>query len=141
MTMPKPSPELAKFEPLIGNWEGVGTATMAPGAPPTNWTSRGTAKWIMNGFFVQEDVRIKFEGENVPPPMCWRTYYGWDSNKRKLVAFSASNEGKIESSQLLSWVGNTKINAELLETPIGPAINRRLKRILDLPKSMAPGLW
>tara|TARA_R110002072_G_scaffold67163_3_gene165026 strand:+ start:17924 stop:18973 length:1050 start_codon:yes stop_codon:yes gene_type:complete len=85
-----PAKELAKFEPLIGNWSGSGKM-MEPGGASTNWTAEGTYRWALNKHFVQEDFIIKFEGMDAP--MTFRNYLGWDRENQRYVSAVASNQG------------------------------------------------
>src|SRR5690606_34502804 len=61
LAMPEPAPELKKLEPLIGHWQGSGTARMGPGEP-TPWEAHSSYAWALGGFFVQEDTVVRFEG-------------------------------------------------------------------------------
>jgi hypothetical protein len=90
-----PAKELAKFEPLIGNWAGTGKM-VEPGGAATNWTAQGTYQWCLNKHFVQEDFVIRFEGMSVP--MTFRNYLGWDREGGRYVSVLASNEGVVRLS-------------------------------------------
>lgn len=90
--MPKPAPELQKFAPLIGNWQGSGTAQMGPGEA-TKWESHSTYAWALDNFFVQEDTIVRFAG--MPKPLVIRSYLGWDGENKRYVAIGADNDGHV----------------------------------------------
>lgn len=54
-----PAKELAKFEPLIGDWTGTGKMTEGNGVA-TNWTAETTYQWCLNKHFVQQDFELRF---------------------------------------------------------------------------------
>ncbi|HEX9793567.1 MAG TPA: DUF1579 family protein [Planctomycetota bacterium] len=87
----QPAPELAKFAPVIGHFEGSGTVVPAPGIPPMQWTATSVTKKILNGHFIQEDLHVEFG--DVMPAMDMRTLYGWDAEKERIGAFTVSNSG------------------------------------------------
>lgn len=91
---PGPAPELKRLTPLIGNWQGAGTATLAPGAPPTKWTAKGTFRWCLDDHWVQEDFRVDFEG--VPAPMVIHGYWGWDRDQARYVELIVTNAGEVK---------------------------------------------
>ena len=89
---PTPAPELKVLAALEGNWAGEGTADFAPGAPPMPWRASGTYRWVLGGFFLQEDFEIRFEG--IPTPMVFRGYLGWDAEGKRYVTVVANNAGE-----------------------------------------------
>ncbi|MCA8964433.1 MAG: DUF1579 family protein [Planctomycetes bacterium] len=91
--MPAPAPELKKLAALAGNWAGQGTATFAPGAPPSAWHASGSYRWVLDGFFLQEDFEIHFDG--VPAPMLFRAYLGWDAEGKRYVTAVCNNAGEV----------------------------------------------
>jgi hypothetical protein len=95
--VPKPAPELQQLAPLIGNWQGSGTAQMGPGEP-SKWESHSTYAWALDNFFVQEDTIVRFAG--MPQPLVMRTYLGWDAENARYVAISADNDGHVAVSRL-----------------------------------------
>ena len=88
----EPPKELGKFAVMLGNWEGTGTAMMSPEGPEGQWTSRSTVKKIMDGHFIQEDVRIDL-GPQVPVPLVFRSIYAFDSGTKRVKYFSMGNMG------------------------------------------------
>jgi hypothetical protein len=90
--LPKPAPELQRLAPLIGHWQGGGTAQMGPGEP-TNWESHSTFAWALGGYFVQEDTVVRFGG--MPEPLVMRSYLGWDPANRTFVSAGIDNDGNV----------------------------------------------
>lgn len=97
MEMPKPSPELAKFEPLLGRWTGKGTFRTEPGAEAQPWTASMEFTKVVGGFAYQEDLVIDV-GEATPLRM--RSVYGRDGESGRQIAYSASNQG---DAVLMDW--------------------------------------
>ncbi|MEZ5966578.1 MAG: DUF1579 family protein [Planctomycetota bacterium] len=89
--MPRPAPELAKLAVLEGGWQGEGTATMAPGAPPTKWNATSTYAWVLGRFWLQGDTAVEFEGMGT---MRMREYLGWDGENKRFVALTVGNSGE-----------------------------------------------
>lgn len=96
---PKPAPEVQKFAPMLGNWQGTGDATFGPGTPPVKWTAHGTYRWCLDGHWLQEDFRLTFEG--APNPLVLRSYYGWDRESQRHVALLASNNGQVHLNEVV----------------------------------------
>jgi hypothetical protein len=88
---PKPAPELQKLAPLIGNWQGSGTASMGPGEP-SKWQAHSTYAWALGNHFVQEDTVVTFA--DMDKPIVIRSYLGWDRENQRYAVVSASNEGE-----------------------------------------------
>lgn len=95
---PAPAPELAKLKDFAGHWQGTGTATMGPGAPPTKWTSHTTYRWVMGDHWLLEDTWIEFEG--LPTPMAFRGYLGWDRENQRHVSLMVTNTGEAGLHQM-----------------------------------------
>jgi hypothetical protein len=89
--MPGPAPELKRFERLIGNYTGKGTATMAPGQPPIEWTCQSTYAWTLGKHFVSADTIVDFGA--AMPPLAFRELLGWDREGKRYVAIGVGNEG------------------------------------------------
>ena len=89
--LPAPAPQLKKLDVTLGNWEGSGTIRMEPEGPKLPWTSKSTARKILGGHFIQEDMTIT----TAPgaPPIVFRSVMGWDRNRKCYVSFSGGNEG------------------------------------------------
>ncbi|MGE3171276.1 MAG: DUF1579 family protein [Planctomycetota bacterium] len=90
--MPQPAPELQKLSVFVGDWEGSGTAVMAPGQPESGWTSQTTYRWALGKHFLQADTSIVFEGQ--PQPMVFREFMGWDRENRRYVNLAVNNMGE-----------------------------------------------
>ncbi|MHC5063131.1 MAG: DUF1579 family protein [Planctomycetota bacterium] len=95
-----PAKEQARFHKLIGHWQGTGEFRLAPGAPASEWTTVSTARSILGGHFVQEDVSIDF-GEYAPNPFILRNYYGYDKESKKWMMHSFDNMGGSTVSEVL----------------------------------------
>jgi len=89
--MEGPPVEMKKFDVMLGNWEGSGTAKMDPDQPGGEWTAVSTVKKIMGGHFIQENVRINI-GPDMPPMMFW-TIYSWDATTKRYMCFMCGNMG------------------------------------------------
>lgn len=94
---PSPAEELARFEPMIGNWSGTGSMEM-PGVGKRTWKAHGSYRWCMNKHWVQEDFTVSMEGD--PTPLMFRSYIGWDRENERYVAAVASNEGACQFSEV-----------------------------------------
>lgn len=91
---PKPAPELQKYAPLIGHWQGSGTAKMGgPEAEASDWESHSTYSWALGDFFVQEDTVVRFE--DMPEPLVMRSYLGWDGENERYVSVGVDNDGTV----------------------------------------------
>lgn len=128
---PPPAAELAKFKPLLGHWSGSGTASFAPGAPEMKWTSTSTMQWILGGHFLQDDVKVTFAGEGAPPPMVFRSFYGWDRNHGKYVSYSVGNSGEMEKATHVAWIDKTLVKfSEMVEGGV-PSITRAMTTLSE----------
>ncbi len=58
-------------------------------APP--WTAKSEVRWILDEFFVQEDIDVDVGMES---NYTMRSVYRWDAENRQYVMFSAGNEGE-----------------------------------------------
>ncbi len=95
--MPTPAPELQKFAPLIGSWTGKGTFN-EPATGEHGWTAQGTYRWSHNKFWVEENFKIEFEGQDTP--MVFRAYLGWDAETKRFVNMHASNNGDVGRDEM-----------------------------------------
>ena len=78
---------------------------MMPGTEPMKWTSSGTFKWILDGHFLQEDVRVEFAGSG-SPAMVFRNYYGWDRIQKKLVSYTVGSSGEMHAASHVTWLND-----------------------------------
>jgi hypothetical protein len=90
--MPKPAPELKRFERLIGSHTGKGTAVMDPAKGPIDWTCQSAYAWTLGNHFVSVDSIVDFG--SAMPPLAFRELLGWDGESKRYVAIGVSNEGK-----------------------------------------------
>lgn len=128
-----PAKELAKFEPLIGNWSGGGKM-MEPGGASTNWTAQSTYQWALNKHFVQEDFIIKFEGMDAP--MTFRNYLGWDRENQRYVSAMASNQGVCRLTDI-SFLADGSMMQMIIHRLEGvPYIERARSKVTDDSMSM-----
>lgn len=66
----QPGPGHARLEPMVGEFDVVGTFWMDPAAPPTQTRGRSTTKWILGGRFLHQSfsgdfMGAPFEGEGL----------------------------------------------------------------------------
>jgi len=78
-----PGPQHKALEPLIGNWKAITKWWMDPAAPAETSSATSTAKWILGGRFVQEDVVGMMEGT----PFHGMGITGYDNFKKEYIAF------------------------------------------------------
>ena len=105
---PPVAKEMARFKPLIGNWEGSGTVRPAPGAPEMPWTSVSTTESVLGGHFVMDHMKIDVEG--MPVPIIFNSVSGWDPVREQYVSFETSNMGGAGESTM-HFAGNKVISA------------------------------
>lgn len=91
VALPKPAPELQKFAPLLGDWQGSGTAVMAPGTPPVPWTSRARYAEAFGRHAVVGDTLVDFGA--AMPPIAVREVLAHDREHGRLVAITVDNGG------------------------------------------------
>lgn len=90
--MPQPAKELARFERMVGEWDGKGTASMEPGAPAMPWTATMSVRKSLGGFFYEEDLTVRFEG--MPAPLQMKEVFGWDAERQEYVKYVVGNGGE-----------------------------------------------
>lgn len=93
----EPAKELARFDPLLGNWEGSGTATGSAGKQ-TKWTSKATVQKILGGHYVQDDTRVDLE--DMPVPLVFRTVFAWNAAEQRYTEMSLGNTGETKSADV-----------------------------------------
>lgn len=95
MVLPEPAPQLARYDVLLGTFEGRGTVSMGEG-PEMQWRSHSYARRVMNGHFVRADSIIEFAGEDGEPmKLGFITHYGWDPERQRHVFYEISNMGTL----------------------------------------------
>jgi len=100
--MPKPAKELARFDRLIGDWEGSGTAAMGPGTARAPWTATISYQKVLGGHFIM-DTTIVTLGPPGSPRMEFRGYMGWDRENGRYMLHSCGNNGKSKTVEM-AWV-------------------------------------
>ena len=97
---PQPSAQMQKYEPLLGTWQGSGTAA-GPAGDQSEWDATIAFRKIMGGHFVQEDVTVTAEG--MPSPLVFRTLHGYDRENQRYLALGVGNDGEIGSHEI-AWL-------------------------------------
>jgi hypothetical protein len=69
------------LQPLVGSWNASVKWWMAPGAPANEAKSTEEVKWILDGRFLQQEVR----GEMMGKPFMGLGLIGYDNYKKKYV--------------------------------------------------------
>ena len=98
-----PAKEVKAFHKLLGTWNGSGMVRTTADGPAMKWTATSNNTSVLGGHFVQENVKIEFEGDEAPPALVFRTLYGFDKEAKKWMAYSISNMGTAEAKQI-HWV-------------------------------------
>lgn len=97
--------ELARFEPMIGNYELSGKVAMTPGAPMTDITGREQVEWMFG-----KSV-LAYHGASDPHEgFAWEGYgyQWWDPVKRCFVHLHVNNMGEIGTSEG-RWLDERKL--------------------------------
>jgi hypothetical protein len=85
-----PAPlQMKSFEPMLGVWKGEGRMTMGMEGEGSPWSATLHAQRILDGHFVQVDEHY----ETAMGPLAFRTLYGWDAERERLVCAWVSNMG------------------------------------------------
>ncbi|MBN2491498.1 MAG: DUF1579 family protein [Planctomycetes bacterium] len=105
--IPAPPEALKKLDPMLGNWEGSGTVRMAPDGEAYPWTCRSTAKRVLDGHFVLEDLSITM-GPGMPN-LEFRTIYAWNRETERILSHSFSNGGMLRVSPLYFTADGKKL--------------------------------
>jgi hypothetical protein len=122
-----PAPELKKFDKLIGSWSGSGTVRWTHDAKPENWTAEVTARWVLGGHFVEEEVTVNL-GPDRPVPLEFRTLHGFDREQNRYVTYSAGSIGESHCCESF-WLGDSVYVTPNAGTEGGlPAIDRSMAR-------------
>lgn len=115
----EPAAEVQKFAPMIGTWEGSGTVNHGADGGSEEWTSKSSARWILGGHFVREDVRI--EMKSMPQPLLMTSIYGWDREYGRHVSVGLSNLGEV-GLQEVHWTPDGKMvvvsESMMMGTPV-----------------------
>lgn len=84
--------ELEVLKPLIGKWQGKGTANMGPEGPSAPWTSRSHMRPVLGGRFLREDVIITIKGP-MPMEIAFISLFAWDAERERIVNYMVGNNG------------------------------------------------
>ncbi len=125
--VPKPSPELQKFAPQIGTWEGSGTVKHGADGPEAKWTATTSARWVLGGFAVREDTRVDFDG--MEQPLVMVTLFGWDGENKRPVALTASNLGAVGMTEVHWGASGERITADVQQMAGKLVVARWVHRI------------
>jgi hypothetical protein len=74
-----PGPAHKALDALVGNWKAEVKCWHDPSGQPQTSHGSATAKWILNGRFLQED----FRGEMMGRPFTGLSLMGYDNTKQK----------------------------------------------------------
>ncbi|MBL8738142.1 MAG: DUF1579 family protein [Planctomycetes bacterium] len=88
--VPAPAAELKVLAPLVGNWTGRGVLR-EPGDAETKWQAACSYRWVLDGHFLREDLRVGFEG--TADRLLAFAYLGWDRENRRFVRLGVTNTG------------------------------------------------
>lgn len=122
----EPAPQVRKLARLVGAWQGEGISRM--GGQEGKWTATSSARWVLGGHFVQEDLRIDM-GEYVPAPMLIRSLYGYDREHDRYVALSVSNMGPPAASRVVFLDDHTLVTIAARVSMGAPAVHRTVTRL------------
>lgn len=105
-----PAKELARYDRLLGDFEGSGQVFHAPDAPPGQWTSVTSCTKVLGGHFLREDTSIDL-GAEVPTPLQFTTFYGFDRETKSYRSYSMTNMGEVSTAEIhfigdkMVWTG------------------------------------
>lgn len=124
-----PAKQLQKYAPMAGTWEGTGTVLNNPGGDVDNWTSKSSARWVLNGHFLREDLRIEFD--SMPNPLEFTNLYGWDRENQRHVMIEVSNLGTAKIKDVY-WMPDGKMVTADTTMMMGiPIVDRWVTEIGD----------
>lgn len=90
-----PPKELAKFDGMLGAWEGSGKVWMTPDAEPMAWTATARYSKVLKGYFIREDTTIDFGMGK----LAMIGYLAWDAETKQFRQFGASSMGAVVSAR------------------------------------------
>lgn len=105
MGAPPPAKELAKLQPLVGEWEGSGKVQAEPGADMTPWTAKSTYEWGFGKHWLMEHTKISMDGM---PALEFHSATGWDREGKRFIAIMGSNMGSVHQQEI-DFVGDDKM--------------------------------
>jgi hypothetical protein len=98
-----PAKEMARLDKMVGNWEGSGEFWMSPDEEGQPWTSRWTAKKVLGGHFLREDMIIDL-GEPMGS-LAFVSFKGWDAAEKRYGVYTVSNGGELTKTELV-WLSD-----------------------------------
>lgn len=102
--VPAPAAELKVLAPLVGNWHGSGVLR-EPGDAETRWQAACSYRWVLDGHFLREDLRVEFVG--VEDRLLAFAYLGWDRENRRFVRLGVTNTGLVQLHTLRAGADGT----------------------------------
>ena len=108
--MTKPAQQVQKFAPLVGTWEGSGIVRHEPGGPEETWKAKSSARWVLGGHFLREDVGIRMP--SMPTPLEFCHLYGWDRENERYVVIDVSNLGIARINEVHWTPGGKMVTAK-----------------------------
>jgi hypothetical protein len=78
----KPGPEHKKLQPFVGDWTLTVKLWTDPSQPPAELYGTVERKWIMDGRFLQETVKGKYDGKPIEGMGLW----GYDKAQKKFTS-------------------------------------------------------
>jgi hypothetical protein len=144
---PQPAPELSHYDRLLGSWESSGTVNMGPeGAASAPWTAVSHSRKVMGGHFVRTDMRIDIQGEQ-PGTLGFITFYGWDPERKRHVAYEVSNMGMLAETEV-NWLdADTMLTVSASNHMGQPTVERWITKLkkdsheLVGEKAVGDGSW
>lgn len=85
-----PHPELARLDPLVGEWEVVGETRESLAGPAGTVTSRETFHWLDGGYFLVSTWVTVFADA---PPQKGIMYWGYDAAAERFRTHFFDNQG------------------------------------------------
>ncbi|HMQ21227.1 MAG TPA: DUF1579 family protein [Planctomycetota bacterium] len=122
-----PSPELAKFDRILGSWTGEGEVIMAAGQAGMPWTATTKYSKVLNGYFIREDSTIDLGAGG---KIHMLGFYGWDKDNNNFVQLSTSSMGGAYAAPV-DWTSTdtfTSMATMRAFNPMSQAIERSLER-------------
>jgi Protein of unknown function (DUF1579) len=112
--MPKPGPELKKFDYFVGKWMGVGDSKASPFGPAGKYTYNERNEWFPGGFFLVSHSDYKGPmgaGKGL-------AFMGYDAEEKTYtynaidsMGFAVSAKGKLEGNTW-TWLSESKMGGK-----------------------------
>ena len=105
---PTPPAELSRFQPLVGSFEGSGTAAMSIEGEPMQWTAKATGRRILGGHFIQLDETVQTPMGNLE----FRSLYTWDRERNQPVVRSIGTLGMTGIGTHSTFEGGSLVSSQ-----------------------------